>query len=87
MSIHTITCDEFMLLSPLHHHTALRLYAAEIDGLIERLAATADKRSAEYEADSDELGRLLTLRKVHQGRLAELQQQPGDGSTLLTSAA
>lgn len=74
MSIHTITCDEFMELSSAHHKLALRLYAAETNALIERLAATPDKTSAAYEATSEELGHLLTLRKLHKVRLEELAE-------------
>ena len=72
MSIHSITCDEFFELTAAHHRTALRLFSAEIDALIAQLAAAPDKQAPAYEADSDELGRLLTLRKLHRVRLAEL---------------
>lgn len=74
MSIYSTTCEEFIELSSAHHRLALRLYATKTNALIERLAATKDKTNAAYEATSDELGYLLTLRKLHKVRLKELAE-------------
>ena len=73
MSIETLTGDEFATLTLDEHTEALDLYDAAISKTI------AETTSLEEDYDKfadgrDRLGRLLTLRKVHQVRLEELEQ-------------
>lgn len=72
MDVTTITIDEFFQLDISHHKEALHLFDAAINPLIEELAAHRDKATPEYDAQRDCLCVLLTLRKVHEGRLLEL---------------
>jgi hypothetical protein len=65
-----ITIDEFEKLGPAEHSVAIHTYSQRITQLQKRLQqpGTEDAR----EIISDELGRCLSLRKVHVLALAEL---------------
>lgn len=71
MSIHTLTLDDFMKLTREDHEEAVDLYDQAISKTIEE-ARTLETDCDGFAEDRDKLGRLLTLRKVHQGCLDEL---------------
>ena len=73
MSIETLTGDEFADLGPAEHDEALALYAEAVSTQA-RALPTLEPHTAPHEACLDKLARLLTLRKVHQVRLEELEQ-------------
>ncbi len=72
MSIETLTGDEFTNLTLPEHDEALALYAEAVSGQAQVLRELAPCTSA-HEDCLDKLARLLTLRKVHQVRRQELE--------------
>ena len=72
MSIHTLTLDEFMRLTKAEHEEALEQYDKAISGAAQELVAF-EVNYDDFANDRDRLGRLLTLRKVHQVCLDELE--------------
>jgi len=72
MSIDTLTGDEFADLSPAEHDEALGLYAEAVSGQARALHALEPCTTA-HEDCLDKMARLLTLRKVHQVRRQELE--------------
>ncbi|WP_210521604.1 hypothetical protein [Hymenobacter terricola] len=93
MSVLTITIDEFMLLGPKAHETAVKMFTAEINHL-QRMAQLHQAGSADARTAEETLSELIQLRKVHQGRLDELNAEAGlvaagveiDGSTVAIAA-
>lgn len=86
MSIESVTTDEFMQLTIEEHEEALSLYDTAIfnaaSGIID-----PGQDPAVFADDRDKLTRLITLRKVHQGRFDELVQADAtDGLTVATVA-
>jgi hypothetical protein len=73
MSIETLTGDEFADLTPEEHEEALDLYDTAISKAITETTSMEEDYDR-FATDRDRLGRLLTLRKVHQVRLEELEQ-------------
>ena len=74
MSIDTLTGDEFATLDLADHQDALDLY----DKAISEAAQELTGFEVDYDRfadDRDKLGRLLTLRKVHQRRYDELTEE------------
>lgn len=74
MSIDTLTGDEFADLSPKEHDEALALYAEAVSGQARALHGLEPNTHA-HEDCLDKLARLLTLRKVHQVRRQELEDE------------
>jgi hypothetical protein len=72
MSIETLTGDEFADLTPQEHDEALALYAEAVSSQARQLPAL-EPHTAPHEDCLDKLARLLTLRKVHQVRRQEQQ--------------
>lgn len=72
MSIESITGDEFAGLTSDEHLEALDLYDKAISDEIEE-GHTMEVDFERFAESRDKLARLLTLRKVHQVRLDELQ--------------
>lgn len=72
MSIDTLTGDEFADLGPAEHDEALALYAEAVSGQARALHALEPCTTA-HEDCLDKMARLLTLRKVHQVRRQELE--------------
>ena len=80
MSIHTITIDEFMRLTPHEHHIALELYDAAIgtcqDVLDQKLTnPLSDDVRGQL---TEKLASYRTLRQIHADRIEELES---DGFT------
>ena len=73
MSIETLTGDEFVELTPAEHEEALALYADAVNCESKQLQAL-EPGTQPHEYCLDKMARLLSLRKVHQVRLAELQE-------------
>ncbi|MGI4759587.1 MAG: hypothetical protein ACRYF0_02685 [Janthinobacterium lividum] len=73
MSIETLTGDEFATLTLDEHTEALDLYDVAISKTIAETASLEEDYD-KFAEGRDRLGRLLTLRKVHQVRLEELEQ-------------
>ncbi|MGI4870659.1 MAG: hypothetical protein ACRYFX_05705 [Janthinobacterium lividum] len=71
MSIESITLDEFAMLTLEEHEEALDLYDEAISKAAEDFT-TLEVDYDRFAKDRDKLGRLLTLRKVHQVRHDEL---------------
>lgn len=73
MSIETLTTDEFMELTKADHETAISLYEREVL----RLKSEAGKLSAGSLANDlfDRMCSYLTIRKVHKGRLEEMEEE------------
>jgi hypothetical protein len=77
MSIESITGDDFAGLSEAEHEEALDLYDQAISNEIEQ-GHTLEVDYDQFAASRDKLLRLLTLRKVHLVRLAELRGELTD---------
>ena len=76
MSHLTITIDEFMRLSPQAHARVVKMCTAEINHL-KRLAKLDRPGSPDDLANRAALEELHQVRKVHQGRLDELNAEAG----------
>lgn len=74
MSIETLTGDEFADLSPAEHDEALALYAEAVSGQASSLSGLEPNTNA-HEECLDKMARLLTLRKVHQVRRQEQEDE------------
>ena len=72
MSIDTLTGNEFADLTPQEHDEALALYADAVSGQARSLHELEPCTNA-HEECLDKMARLLTLRKVHQVRRQELE--------------
>jgi len=73
MSYHLISIDTLMQLDVPTLTYALFLFQRELDGTIKCLTETPESRTDEKLLD--DLQRLLTLRKVFQGRVEELKAE------------
>jgi hypothetical protein len=74
MSIETLTGDEFADLTPQEHDEALALYAEAVSGQARSLRELEPCTHA-HEDCLDKMARLLTLRKVHQVRRQEQEDE------------
>jgi hypothetical protein len=83
MSIESVTTDDFSMLSIAEHEEALSLYDTAIFNAAQGIV-DPEQDPAVFADDRDKLTRLITLRKVHQGRYDELVEQ--QGSTVATAA-
>ncbi|MVN77724.1 hypothetical protein GO988_15430 [Hymenobacter sp. HMF4947] len=72
MSIETLTGDEFAQLTVAEHQEALGLYSVAVTVQALQLRQL-EPRSTVHEDCLDKMARLLTIRKVHQVRLNEMQ--------------
>ncbi len=72
MSIETLTGDEFTGLTLPEHDEALALYAEAVSGQAQALRELEPCTTA-HEDCLDKMARLLTLRKVHQVRRQEME--------------
>jgi hypothetical protein len=70
MSIETLTGDEFADLTPQEHDEALALYADAVSTQARQLPSL-EPHTVPHEDCLDKMARLLTLRKVHQVRRQE----------------
>lgn len=84
MSIETLTGDEFMHLDPETHRVALEQYELAIEVLTQNLGAGL-LAGADRSAALDKLTSLLTLRKLHKVRLAEMQDEDEQPAPRLAS--
>ena len=91
MSIEALTTDEFMELTTADHEAAIALYERETT----RLNVEAKELQDSKLSPGSQLGKLfdkmcsyLCLRKVHVGRLEEMQEEAHEahGSTVATAA-
>jgi hypothetical protein len=71
MSIETLTCDEFSKLDAPTHRLALEQYEQTVDKTLHELTLLPGGPARNQELDR--LTSLLSLRKVHQVRLEELE--------------
>lgn len=71
MSIETLTCDEFSKLDAPTHRLALAQYEQTVDKTLHELTLLPGGPARNQELDR--LTSLLSLRKVHQVRLEELE--------------
>ncbi len=85
MSIDSLTGDEFSELTEAEHAEALALYADSVTGLSTRLK-TLEAGTTAHEDCLDKMARQLTLRRVHQVRLAEMQEEAQPAAGLPASA-
>lgn len=90
MSTLTLSINDFMLLGPEAHRTAVKLFTAEINHLrrLRQLDAPGSPDDLAHRTRHDQL---VSLVKVHQGRLNELeadiaQAAETDGSTVAIAA-
>lgn len=74
MSIDTLTIDEFMHLTIEDHEEALELYADATQATAKKLVQYEPGTTA-HEDCLDKMARQLTLRRVHQVRLEEMQEE------------
>jgi hypothetical protein len=84
MSIESVTTDDFSMLSIEEHEEALSLYDTAIFNAAQEII-DPEQDPVVFAEDRDKLTRLITLRKVHQGRHDELVQEQ-QGSTVATAA-
>lgn len=83
MFLLTLTIDEFMQLDARDHQVVIALFDAEI----QRLSALDQGARPGHAENPDALASLRSVRKVHQGRLAELQAPAAVATETLTALA
>lgn len=74
MFLLSLSINEFMALSARDHQVVIRLFDAEIDRLTP-LVQSGMPGHPGYQEHVDDLCSLRSVRKVHQGRLEELQPE------------
>lgn len=74
MSIEMLTGDEFADLTPQEHDEALALYAEAVSTQARQLPGL-EPHTTPHEECLDKMARLLTLRKVHQVRRQEQEDE------------
>ncbi|WP_310391479.1 hypothetical protein [Hymenobacter sp.] len=85
MSIETLTTDEFMELSLADHAEAIILYEREVGRLTDE-AKSAAHGTPGADRLFDKMCSYLTIRKVHKGRMEEMQEEvaaEANGSSVL----
>ena len=83
MSIDTLTGDEFAQLTDVEHEEALSLYADATQAQAAKLP-THEAGTDAHEECLDRMARLLTLRRVHQVRLAEMRDDEQPAGRLMS---